>query len=149
MSSFNNWYRIYVDILSEKVNGGHRYFSQLWASIYQRTWNSGVTSKYIISITSGYAPIGLWWHFKCLLKKKYVTFLRYLSMLRSSLFVKNLIFFLWFSGRVVVPSSKIVINLPRDLWEATLLRRTRSVQWLARSFGTATQTDTQTNILLL
>ena len=33
----------------------------------------------------------------------------------------------------------------RDLWEATLLRRTRSVQRLARSFGTDTQTDKQTS----
>ena len=36
-----------------------------------------------------------------------------------------------------------------DLWESTLLRRTRSIQLLARSFGTNTQTHKYTNILLL
>ena len=37
----------------------------------------------------------------------------------------------------------------QDLWEVTLLRRTRSGQWLARSFSTDKETDRQANILIL
>ena len=41
---------------------------------------------------------------------------------------------------MVVPSPKVVINL-NGTYEK--VRRTRSVQWLARSFGTSTQTHKQ------
>ena len=54
------------------------------------------------------------------------------------------IFHFW--GRWGYPTPQENSYKPsRDLWEATLLRRTQSVQRLARSFGTDTQTDTQTS----
>ena len=48
-------------------------------------------------------------------------------------------------ARVVVPSPKSSYKHSRNLLEATLLRKTRSVQRLPRSFGTNIQTHRQTS----
>ena len=50
--------------------------------------------------------------------------------------------FSWEGGGTLLQNS---YKPSRNLWEATLLRRTRSVQRLARSFGTNKHTDTQTS----
>ena len=70
--------------------------------------------------------------------------LRNISMLRSSLYVKNLFFceFSW-KGGGTFPLN--IYKSSRDQWEATLLSRNRSGQILARSIGTDKQTHRETN----
>ncbi len=98
--------------------------------------------KCFILITTGYAPRGRKWHFKCLFFL--FKYLRYLSMLRISLriFIFFSIFcdFSWEGGGTLPQNS---YKPSQDLWEATLV----SFQRLARSFGT--HWHRQTHSLLL
>ncbi len=71
--------------------------------------------------------------------------IRYLSMLRMSTNIYFFIDFLWFflEGGGILPQNRYKPS--QDLCVATLLRRTRTVQQLVRSFGTNIQTHKHTS----
>ena len=89
-----------------------------------------------LSSINGYAPRGLWWHFKCLFLFVQVSTIPIYVALKS-LCVNSYRLFSW-EGIGTLPQNSY--KPLWDLWEATLLRRAWSVQWLARSFGTDKQT---------